>query len=185
MVVHGYGQLARYFLNAFEPMAANRFIAAPEGLSRFYTDAAHQRVGASWMTREDRQSEIQDHIAYLDQLAGILCAMMPHASLHVLGFSQGVATVARWLANGSMRISQLVCWGGSLPPDIGSEALSGAVGNIRVDLVHGTEDELVPMTSFRSNQERLAATGAHLKTHLFQGGHRLDPLVLARCMEGK
>ena len=68
VVVHGYGQLGRYFLNNFTGMEEGRCIVAPEGLSRFYLDAEHSRVGATWMTREDRLHEIEDHIAYLDRL---------------------------------------------------------------------------------------------------------------------
>ena len=60
VLLHGYGQLARFFLNKFEGLEDGLLIAAPEGLSRFYLDAQHQRVGATWMTREDREHEIGD-----------------------------------------------------------------------------------------------------------------------------
>ena len=66
-VLHGYGQLASALLRNFEGLAnPSRLIVAPEGLSRFYVDpiasgpAARRRVGASWMTREDRLIEIED-----------------------------------------------------------------------------------------------------------------------------
>ena len=60
-VCHGYGQLAGRFLRHFEPLDdGSRVIVAPEGLSRFYLSEspAERRVGASWMTREDRLVEI-------------------------------------------------------------------------------------------------------------------------------
>src|SRR2546425_6931053 len=69
LVCHGYGQLASRFLERFRPLEAERrCIVAPEGLSRFYlTDSpAERRVGASWMTREDRLHEIDDYVRYLD-----------------------------------------------------------------------------------------------------------------------
>src|SRR4051812_28301688 len=69
LVGHGYGYLASRFLERFQPIAtADRCIVAPEGLSRFYlTDRpGERRVGASWMTREDRLNEISDYIRYLD-----------------------------------------------------------------------------------------------------------------------
>ncbi|MBK7947090.1 MAG: hypothetical protein IPJ85_18060 [Flavobacteriales bacterium] len=67
IAIHGYGQLARYFLNNFKGLEEGRCIVAPEGLSRFYLDAEHARVGATWMTREDRLHEIDDHVAYPDR----------------------------------------------------------------------------------------------------------------------
>src|SRR5947199_10791389 len=71
ILCHGYGQLASRFLERFRPIEAERrCIVAPEGLSRFYlTDSpAERRVGASWMTREDRLHEIDDYVRYLDAL---------------------------------------------------------------------------------------------------------------------
>ena len=66
---------------------------APEGLSRFYLDAGAGKVGASWMTKEDRAHEIEDYLSYLEQ---VRAAIIPPVPLTILGFSQGVATAARW-----------------------------------------------------------------------------------------
>ena len=116
MVCHGYGQLAQPFLASFERVASpTRRIVAPEALSRFYLDRQPPpndrppRVGATWMTREDRDHEIADHVAYLDALHDLVRPALPAAvRLRVLGFSQGVATVARWLALGRARADQLI-----------------------------------------------------------------------------
>ncbi|MEZ4758913.1 MAG: hypothetical protein R2810_03875 [Flavobacteriales bacterium] len=79
VVLHGFGQLARFFLNKFEGLEEGLLIAAPEGLSRFYLDEQHQRVGATWMTREDREHEIGDQLSYLDALAASLLDECPQA----------------------------------------------------------------------------------------------------------
>src|SRR5215831_7445873 len=109
IVLHGYGQLAARFLEPFAPLAGPwRRIVAPEGLSRFYLDRSRvgvntqAGVGATWMTREDRDHEIADQITYLDALLDRLLtdAPSPDVRLCVLGFSQGVATVCRWLVRG-------------------------------------------------------------------------------------
>lgn len=181
VVVHGYGQLARYFLNAFAPVADGDAVVAPEGLSRFYLDPAHQRVGATWMTREDRAHEIDDHVHYLDALVDLLQPADGRRPLHVLGFSQGVATVARWLTRSAHRPAQVVLWGGSLPPELQRDELTRAFGSCRVDLVHGEQDTLVPSVQWEQNTERFAAAGITTERHLFPGGHALDPVVLRRC----
>jgi hypothetical protein len=36
-----------------------RYFVAPEGLSRFYLSGSTDTIGASWMTREERKSEIR------------------------------------------------------------------------------------------------------------------------------
>ncbi len=181
VVVHGYGQLARYFLNTFEAVAGMDAVVAPEGLSRFYLDAAHQRVGATWMTREDRDHEIDDHVRYLDTLVDHLQPASGPRPLHVLGFSQGVATVVRWLAQGAHRPQQAVLWGGSLPPELRREDLDKAFAGCAVDLVHGAQDPLVTQAKWEQGAERLATADISVRRHLFQGGHGLDPVVLRRC----
>ena len=75
----------------------------PEALARFYlhpdpppTGVGH--VGASWMTREDRLSEIGDNVAYLDALARHIFRRVERERvlLRVVGFSQGAFAAARW-----------------------------------------------------------------------------------------
>src|SRR5881409_4124826 len=66
---HGYGQLAARFLEKLRVLDdGTRYLVAPEGLSRFYLTerTTERRVGASWMTREDRLAEIADYVRYLD-----------------------------------------------------------------------------------------------------------------------
>lgn len=181
IVVHGYGQLARFFLNAFERFATDHLIVAPEGLSRFYTDAAHQRVGATWMTREDRDHEIEDHVAYLDSLAATIRMETGARPLHVLGFSQGVATTARWLVHGGTRADHVVFWSGGIPPELEMDQLKTSFERSTLELVHGTRDPVVPEATLRSNEDRLTRCGLNVRTHVFPGGHVLDPVILARC----
>ena len=81
IVCHGYAQLARYFLRAFAAIDdGSRYIVAPEALNRYYHETApgvhgpDARIAATWMTREDRDTEISDYIAYLDALAARVAA---------------------------------------------------------------------------------------------------------------
>ena len=116
VVLHGYGQLASRFLRGFESLATpSRLVVAPEGLSRFYLDAGGGKVGASWMTKEDRVREIGDYLGYLEQ---VRTAVVPPVPLTILGFSQGVATAARWAVCTSPAPVRLIAWGGLVPEEI-------------------------------------------------------------------
>ena len=86
-VCHGYGQLAAYFSRHFTFLSAanpDTVIIAPEGMSRFYLQGNGGRVGASWMTSDDRLHEIADHIGFLNQLAAKILAECP-THVHVTG----------------------------------------------------------------------------------------------------
>ncbi len=191
MACHGYGQLARDFLAGFEPIATSgRVIAAPEALSRFYTGspdarAPGARVGASWMTREDRLAEIDDQVAYLDGLASELREQLPQGvRVRALGFSQGASAACRWAALGKARLDELVLWAGEIPADLPGPVLGERLGRLRVHLVAGTRDRLVSDAVVLHQEERLRRAGVDPRVHRFDGGHRLDPAVLRAIADG-
>ncbi len=184
IVLHGYAQLARFFLRPFVGLEEGRLIAAPEGLSRFYTDAEHSRVGSTWMTREDRETEIADQATYLNALATQLLQQCPaDTSLNVLGFSQGVATASRWGMSSSSPIHRLVLWGGTLPPELDARDLATSWKEIKVELVHGEQDPIVNMAEHLRNEARLRASGVPYRAVHFPGGHELDRHTLKRVMD--
>jgi predicted esterase len=184
---HGYGQLAAEFVARLTALRApERLVVAPEGLSRFYLERARSGshatspVGASWMTREDRAAEIGDQVAYLD---AIVDAFKARASqpLHLtaLGFSQGVATVCRWLAHSRTRAERLVCWGGVMPDDI----LSGDIRmfrTTRIWLVAGSRDEFATPERLNDTASTMRRVGLQVTQLSFDGGHRLDDETLVR-----
>lgn len=186
IVLHGYGQLARYFLNNFNGLEQGRCIVAPEGLSRFYLDAGHTRVGATWMTREDRLHEIDDHVAYLDALCDELRrSAMPGAPMKALGFSQGVATLMRWAVLGRTDLEDVVAWGGNLPPDLDGGKMRARLSNSRISLVHGEADELVGPEVVERDAAALRAYGLGAELVRHPGGHAVDRTTLARVLDGE
>ena len=182
MVCHGYGQLAQPFLASFERVASpTRLIVAPEALSRFYLDRSAlpndqpPRVGAAWMTREDRDHEIADQVVYLDALHDLVRpAAAAAVRLRVLGFSQGVATVARWLALGRARADELILWAGAFPPDVELAGFARRLEAASVVLVAGSRDELASWTAADSQLQRFREAGVSARLVSFEGGHRLD-----------
>src|SRR5882672_5733760 len=120
-LLHGYGQLASSMLDACAALAApERLLVAPEALSRFYIRGGAGPIGATWMTREERDSEIIDYVSYLDAVALCIDELGPRAAqkCNVLGFSQGAPTACRWACRGSTRFERIVLWGGGVPPEL-------------------------------------------------------------------
>src|SRR5690349_9000283 len=75
-VLHGYGQLAQYFIKKFSILQDHNIcVIAPEGLSHFYLEnfqagsgRKNDRVGATWMTRENRMMDIENYVQYLNSV---------------------------------------------------------------------------------------------------------------------
>lgn len=184
VVCHGYGQLAAYFLRHFAFLAEadpGTVVVAPEGLSRFYLQGNGGRVGASWMTRDDRLSEINDHVAFLNQVVDdILSQCAPDVEVTVLGFSQGTATVSRWLAQAAFRPARLILWAGGFPDDLPPALARRLLAGLPLALVVGTDDEFITPAQATEQLEQLRQLGAAPEFISFPGPHALNRAVLAR-----
>lgn len=186
---HGYGQLAAPFARALEPLRdSRRVVVVPEALNRFYLDdparphGADSPIGAGWMTREDREREIEDYVSYLDALAAAVRGEMqaPPGEAIALGFSQGVATVCRWAALGRTRFARLVLWGGSVPQDLPRDRGAALFHGAALLLVAGRKDTLVPPEAVGRQRDAFVHAGLSAELALHDGGHALNSELLRR-----
>lgn len=192
VALHGYRQLAARFLRRFGVLDdGTRWIVAPEALSRFYVEDSvgrhgpASRVGATWMTKEDREAEIADYVAYLDRLAGRLFERVDRKAVRlvVLGFSQGVATAARWSALGAWPADALVAWGDSLPPDLDEGRARERFPALDLVVVRGSADGTRRPAEEAADEARLRSWGVEAAVLEHPGGHRVDEEALRRVAE--
>lgn len=181
-VLHGYGQLAASFLKPFHVLdESTRYIIAPEALSRFYNRLGGP-VGAAWMTREDRQNDITDYVAYLDAVYAHTFANLnrEHVRVHLLGFSQGATTACRWALLGNASLDRLIMWGGNLPHDLNLTTYQAALNALNLTIVVGDEDHYITPERLAEEQKRLSAAGITYHLHPYAGKHRVLAEVLAQ-----
>ena len=115
--LHGYGQLPAFFGRKFEAIDQDYFVVIPEGLHRFYLEGSSGQVGASWMTKEARDQDIQDNMDFLNQLLDLFTGKKSFQKIILFGFSQGGATAARFYYQ-QQKIDHLVLWASVFPPDL-------------------------------------------------------------------
>jgi predicted esterase len=192
--LHGFGQLAGEFAQYFADLAdGQRLVIAPEALNRYYAasasvPASERPVGATWMTREDRENEIRDYVRYLDLLHDEVSKRHPRAHTVVVGFSQGGATAARWAQLGRSHIARLILWGATVPPDADLSAGPAAFCGARLTFVIGRRDHYIPAPSLDAEQARLTAAGVPFEVVQYEGGHSIKRSVLldvARTSPGR
>src|SRR5205809_5270742 len=185
VVCHGYGQLASRFLEKLRVLDdATCYLVAPEALSRFYLSESptERRVGASWMTREDRLAEIEDYVRYLDAVYADVFGSLDRAqvTVHALGFSQGAPTVSRWAAMGKAGIDRLTLWGGEFPPDLDLtvDQVARRLRDARLALVYGRSDEFITPKVVSGIVDGFRRHGIPYEEIAFDGGHELNEAVL-------
>lgn len=182
-VLHGYGMLASSFIKNFKALdPATNFIVAPEGLSRFYWNGFGGKPVASWMTSSDRLKEIEDYVNYLNLLQQSIAKKTEafNPTINVLGFSQGTATAARWLASNQFKVDHMIFWAGPLPEDVDWKKALPIFNESKVLFVFGLQDEFIKAEHISSHDEKLKALGMKYEKIDFDGKHLVDEATLLR-----
>ena len=187
-VLHGYGQLAQYFIQKFKALEAHNIcVIAPEALSRFYLEdvtsrmqSGNNRVGATWMTKENRLMDINNYIAYLDALYHQEIPAGIDIPVTMLGFSQGSATVSRWVTHGNVNFQRLILWAGVFPPDMNFKESSSILKDKETYLVYGKSDPFINDTRFAEMKSVSSTLGIEPTLIEFEGKHDIDTSTLLK-----
>lgn len=186
-VLHGYGQLAGYFIRKFTRLQEqNVCIIAPEGLSRFYlenlqsTGRASDRVGATWMTKENRQVDIENYLHYLNTLFENQVGSANKIPVTVFGFSQGAATASRWVTARSVNFNRLILWSGLFPPDMDFESGKEILQYKETFFVYGKSDPYINDNRIEEMNMISAKLGITPQIISFKGKHEIDEETLLK-----
>lgn len=182
IVFHGYGMLSRYFIRKFGTLdPKENYIIAPQGIAKFYLDGFSGRVGATWMTKEDRLTEIDNQKAYIDAVLRSEAVDDEKYNLIFFGFSQGVATVSRYLVRSQWKFNKLVLWAGSFPPEIDRKDTENWSKKLQIQYFTGTKDEFLK-PGMIDNMVGVVqkATGISPEVITFDGKHEVVADLLHR-----
>lgn len=180
IVLHGYGMLAKYFIKKFNPiLSANNAIVAPEGLSKLYLQGFYGRVGAAWMTKEDRENEIIDYINYLNQLYKVILIENNHTAIkiNIVGFSQGGATASRWIADGKVSPNNFILWSSVFPDDMNFKNFGE---NFNTFIIHGNKDEYRTEEQLLKQKDFINKANINYQLIEFEGTHDIPEEVLVK-----
>lgn len=187
IVCPGYGQLAKYFIRRFDVFDAQKhFVVALQGLSKFYLpDQKH--VGASWMTKEDRETELKNQRSYFDAVmrSAWQGRELADFNVHLMGFSQGVSMISRMAAYAKIDFKTLILWAGGFPPELAKADFSHLGAQSKLKVVIGTEDEFYALNkNYQAEVDRMeVAIGLKPNIITFEGKHEMQREVLATCLD--
>ena len=173
---HGYTETAAIQMARLDaiPGADAWTLLSVQGLHRFYRGRT-QEVGASWMTKEDRETAIADNVAYAaaaldlvaeDAASGVVCA----------GFSQGVAMAFRAALLGPRPARGVIAVGGDVPPELLADR------SLRFPpllLARGSADEWYTAAKFDADVAALRSRGVEVEPLVYDAPHDWTPAVSA------
>ncbi|WP_338768241.1 alpha/beta hydrolase [Bernardetia sp. ABR2-2B] len=189
IVFHGYGQLAEYFIKKFEGLNSQsnterHYVIAPQGLSTAYLKSFTGRVGANWMTKYDRELDIENNLNYLETLISNELkdiSSSKNKKIIVLGFSQGAATASRWIAHTNFEISEFLVWGGMIAHDI--DSIFYKKMKDKITLFYGDQDEFISEEGLKTNLIKLEKLDITPSLIPYKGTHRIYTDVLNEFIE--
>ncbi|MCT4624272.1 MAG: alpha/beta hydrolase [Schleiferiaceae bacterium] len=189
--LHGYGQLGQYFAQNFKPLKSDdRLIVIPEAPNRFYLNGTGGRIGATWMTKEERLRDIDDYCQYLNQLIkSVESQLSKNVNIHLFGFSQGLATAFRWanVFDGS-NLKSLHGWAGTFPPDIDYRLNAEKFNGLNITLHFASDDRFISEEKSSEIMSQLNEMDIEIKRFDFEGEHKIyeEPLIkLFNTIEAK
>jgi len=169
---HGLGYLSRYFIRYFRNLPDNEYIICPQAPSKYYQGNDFKYVGASWLTKENTELEMQNLVHYLDAIE--LQEIPPHLPVKILGYSQGVSVAMRWMASSKKKVSQLIIHSGSIPVELKANDFKD-YPKLRVDLIYGKKDEYLTEEKLAYQLDKAHELfGNRVHVHAFDGVHEVN-----------
>jgi len=178
VLLHGYGD---------DPAGLAELVPQLDPVGRFATVVPRAPVdgptGPSWYESDDEGPDaraLTASLAALDALIDEQCreAEVDPAATVVVGYSQGgaVALALALRAGAPRRPAGVAAVAGFLPHTDGLVwAIGEAAPTTAALLVHGTDDEAVPVQQGRSAARALARNGMAVTWRELDGGHALGP----------
>lgn len=182
VVFHGIGYLSRYFLKYFKDLDPEQnYIIAPQAPSKYYLSNEYRHVGASWLTKEHTEAEIENVLNYLEEVYTAE-ALQNKPNLILLGYSQGVSVATRWVARNKVECAQLVLCSGGLPPELSPEDFK-FLTKTRVKMIYGTKDEYLNEERLKMEHKRAKLLFKDkLEITSFEGGHEMNVQIIKKLV---
>lgn len=179
VVFHGIGYLGRYFANHFKILdPLDNYIIVPQAPSKYYLNNQYKHVGASWLTRENTETEIENILNYVDAVMNAE-ALPTTARLIVFGYSQGVSVAMRWVARRKIPCYRLLLYAGGIPKELNAGDFAFLGTETRIRMVYGDQDKyLDPARLEQELGKARTLFGAQVAFQPFSGGHELKDELL-------
>lgn len=179
IVAHGYAQLSEYFIKHFEHLDKKQhFVIAPEGLSKAYINGMSGRVGASWMTKSMREQEIDDYVKLIETIVSIYLTKENSSKIKVvaLGFSQGAATISRWVHRSEFKLDTMILWAGQPAKEL---IFENSFNKLPIIFVLGNNDPYISGEFEMRLKEQFEQCNWFFKSISFEGEHHLDKVIIS------
>ncbi len=174
LVFHGIGYLSRYFIRLFQNLdPKENYIIAPQAPSKYYKNNDYKKVGSSWLTKENTQTETKNVLNYIDSV--IEAEKLPSTTKFIiLGYSQGVSIASRWIASRQIRPDGFVMVSGGFPKELEKEDFTFLTKKTKVTHILGEKDPYFEIAKVEAEKIRVKDILPLIEFKSHSGGHELN-----------
>ena len=184
-VFHGMGYLSRYFLKYFKSLnPEDNFIICPQAPSKYYLKDNFKHVGASWLTKEDTNQEINNILQYLDRVKESI-KIPENVNFILFGFSQGVSILMRWLTSREINCDKLILYAGGIPNEIKPQQVEFLdFQKTSIQIIYGNSDKYLNEERLKlEGEKRELLFGKNTEVINFEGGHEIKLELLQKIAD--
>ena len=184
VVFHGMGYLSRYFLSHFKGLPSEEhYVIAPQAPAKYYMNMQFTKVGASWLTKEETQTEIENVLSYLDAVWDAEGGGKD-LQLCVLGYSQGLSIASRWVARRKIQCNKLIFFSGGMPAELEPPDFDFLPTETDIYMIYGDKDHYLTPERLVHEQQRFEEIFRDRGQRIvFNGGHEMKPDILSQLIE--
>ena len=142
-------------------------------------NSEYRHVGASWLTKENTETEIENMLNYLDAVyeAENLSEV---ENINILGYSQGVSVATRFVARRKIQCKNLIMHSGKVPKELNTDDFN-FLDKTKFSFIYGTEDEYLKSGIVKVEEDRLKKLfPKNLEILTFEGGHEVNTELISK-----
>ena len=182
-IFHGYGQLAEYFAKNFEDLSSNKtYFIFPQAPSKCYIDNDFNKVGASWLTKNEIEEEIENNFNYLNGILALEKIDLSKVKINGFGFSQGVSMLVRWFASKKIMVEKMILWAGKSPTTFLDD--KNILSPKKLYFVMGNND---PLKEYLNLEEELPRLEKQFSVKVnfieYEGAHKVNKEIVKHLLE--
>jgi predicted esterase len=179
--LHGFGSNHDRFITLWEKFADRELIyASPQAPYPFLVGNGIGYSWANWIPGHRWMSERATLMTenYIAHVVKNLQHKYKVSDTYLMGFSQGCAFTYQAGIKNHELFKGLICFGGWLDVDWIGEAAIEAAKDLRIFIVHGTEDRMVEFAAGEESRDHLEGLGYDVTFYEFDGAHTVPEEAL-------
>ena len=177
-VCHGIGHLSRYFIRHFNELDSDEnYIIAPQAQSKFYIAPKMKHIGACWLTKENTKKETNNVINYFNEI--FANENIPSScNLILLGFSQGVSVITRFIAKSGIKFNKLIVYAGKIPIELSKNDFKHIDNKSKVYLVYCANDLYIDEKTVNLEKKKAKNLFNNISTINFDIAHEINASIV-------